>query len=287
MVGVTDGLRLHVRDWRPVDAHGAAVVCLPGFARTLEDFGELAEHLSSEPGGERRVVAISARGRGLSDRDPDPTRYQVSVEAADALSALDALSIAEALMVGTSRGGLQAMTIAALRPGALKAVVLNDIGPMIDPLGLVRIRAMLQDRGPPRDWEDAAGRLSRFHGERFPALDLADFDRWARRVWREGPRGLEPAYDPALADAFAAIDLEKPPPPLWPLFDALKAIPLMVIRGEHSDILSAATLAELSARRPDAAVRIVPGQGHAPLLADHPTLDAIAAFLRSADASPR
>lgn len=279
MVEAGDGLKLHVRTWTPDGSGDRIVACLPGLTRTLEDFVPLARHLSARGW---RVIAISARGRGLSDRDPDPARYQINTEADDALRALDALGVAKASFVGTSRGGLLAMMIGLMRRAIVKAVVLNDIGPDIDLAGLRRLRDDLHDQSVPRDWADAAARLARRHAERFPALDRDDFDRWARRAWREVDGRLEKVSDPAFARLLDGVDLDNPMEPLWPLFDALREKPVMVVRGALSDILSADQLAALVARRPDLAVHVVEGQGHAPLLDDAPAMNAIADFLEKA-----
>ncbi|WP_020178679.1 alpha/beta hydrolase [Methylopila sp. M107] len=268
-----------MRDWTPDAVRGGPVVCLPGLSRTLEDFVPLARRLSAAG---RRVIAISARGRGLSDRDADPTRYQVKIEAEDALAVLDDLDIEAATWVGTSRGGLQAMMIGALRPQAVRAVVLNDIGPEIEPDGLKQIRRSLQESWRPASFAEAADRLRLANGARFPALGPQDYDGWARRAWVETEAGFEPASDPALARIFDGVDLDQPIPPLWALFDALKETPLMVVRGEFSDILSEPQLARIVERRPDVAVHRVAGQGHAPLLDDRPAIEAIVGFLDQA-----
>ncbi|MFC3693863.1 alpha/beta fold hydrolase [Chenggangzhangella methanolivorans] len=278
-VTVPDGLKLHVRDWRPAAHRGAPVVCLPGLARTLDDFVLLAERLSAQG---RRVIAISARGRGLSERDPDPARYQLKTESEDVLATLDAIGVDAAHVVGTSRGGLHAMTIAALRPSALRSVVLNDIGPVVETEGLKRIREGLARHQAPRDFAHGARLLAMAYAERFPALTAQDFDRWARRAWRSAPTGLEPACDPALMRIFEGVDLDRPTPAIWPVFDLLAGVPLMVVRGEHSDILSAETVRAMTERRPLTVVT-TPGQGHAPLLEDEPTMSAIARFLDEAD----
>lgn len=278
-IETADGLKLHVRDWTPEAPDGPPVVCLPGLARTLEDFVPLATFLSSPDGGNRRVLAISARGRGLSDRDPDPLNYTLKTESEDVIHVLVSLSIGRGAFIGTSRGGLQSMMIAALRPGLPAAVVLNDIGPVIEAAGLKRIRDALLDGRAPADWREAADLLESAHAARFPALDREDFERWAHRAWREGRTGLEPACDPALSVTMTGLDLDKPIAPLWALFDALAAIPLMTVRGGLSDILSAEALDDMAARRPDLVRHVTPGQGHAPLLDDAPTMGAVARFL--------
>jgi pimeloyl-ACP methyl ester carboxylesterase len=283
MVRAGDGLRLHVRDWAPPHPRGAPVVCLPGLARTAEDFEDLALHLASETGGSRRVIAISARGRGESDRDPDPGRYRMDVEAADALLVLDALSVSGPFLVGTSRGGLQAMTIAAIRTGFWRAAVLNDVGPVLEARGLRRIRDQISRAGRPRDWRAAEEQTAALNRAFFPSLTETDFARWARRTWREGADGLEPTCDPALARIFVGLDLDQPLPALWALFDALAGTPTMVVRGALSDVLSASAVSEMRTRRSDLAVHEVPDQGHAPLLGDRPTMEAIARFFDSAE----
>lgn len=279
-VAVPDGLKLHLRDWWPPEPRGAPVVCLPGLARTLEDFTTLAERLSAAG---RRVVAISARGRGLSDRDPDPKRYQLKIESEDALAVLETLGIGRAHVIGTSRGGLQAMMIAALKPAVLRSVVLNDIGPVVEAEGLKRIHQALSRARTPADLADGARRIARFNEERFPALTADDYDRWAARSWTVTPEGLVPTCDPALVGIFDGIDLDKPSPPIWPLFDALGHTPLMVVRGECSDLFSVETVEQMAARRDAMTTFTTPGQGHAPLLDDEPTMSAIAAFLDGVD----
>lgn len=276
-IAAPDGLTLHVRDRPGADPAATPVVCLPGLSRSLEDFEELAARLAAG----RRVVAISARGRGLSDRDPDPARYDVRIESADVLAVIDRLAIPRAAFVGTSRGGVQAMMIAAIRPACVAAVALNDVGPVIEQAGLKRIRDYLAPSAPPTDWNEAAERIARRDGPWFPKLARADFDRIARRTWREGAEGLEPAWDPAIHRTLAGLDFDKPLPPLWGLFEALKDAPVMVVRGALSDVLSAGTVREMAAKRPDLVIHEVPDEGHAPLLADQPAQDAIERFLAS------
>ncbi|GBD48501.1 alpha/beta fold hydrolase [Methylopila sp. Yamaguchi] len=287
-IATTHGLRLHVRAWSPPEPHGLPVVCLPGLARGLEDFNELADHLASPAGGGRHVVAISARGRGLSDRDPKPARYDVRVEASDVLAVADALGLAHAALIGTSRGGLQAMALGALRPGFGHAVILNDVGPVIEPQGLLRIRSYLAAATAPKTWDEAESAVVDLFGARFPALGPAEFRRMARRTWRETAEGgLAPLTDPALMRSLESLDLEKPLPTLWPLFDGMAGVPLMAIRGETSDILSRETLRAMKARRPDLVVLDVPGQGHAPQLGDPLTLAAVTAFLAASETPGR
>lgn len=280
-IAAPDGLRLHVRCYgRSVT--GTPVVCLPGLARTAADFDLLATALSQESGNPRRVVALDYRGRGLSDYDRNPANYSLPVELSDILAVLAAIEAMPAIFVGTSRGGILAMLLAAVRPTAIAGVVLNDIGPVIEPQGLMRIKGYVGKLPQPRTFEEGAEILRRlFHGQ-FPKLGPADWLAGARRIFKEENGHLVTTYDPNLAMAMEKIDLEQPIPALWKEFDALAKVPVMVVRGENSDILSQKTVAEMKARRADMEVLQVSDQGHAPLLAERETIARIKAFVEAA-----
>ncbi len=276
-----DGTRLAATLRGPDDdAAGPPIVCLPGLTRNGRDFAILAEALSTGPSA-RRVIAMDFRGRGLSAH-AEPATYRPDVEAADTLSGFDALDVDKAAIVGTSRGGIVAMVLAATAGNRIGPVVLNDIGPVIELKGLLAIRDRMQGTvGAPLDsFEAAAHALRRFLGADFPDLDDAGWLRLARQTHREDEAGRPVLdYDPALATAFSGFDPEKGLPPLWPVFDAFGDRPVLVVRGEHSDILSETTVSAMQARLPNVAVHRVPGEGHAPLLWDGPTIGRIRAFL--------
>ncbi|TIV95475.1 MAG: alpha/beta hydrolase, partial [Mesorhizobium sp.] len=175
----SDGLKLHARIYGETNTDGWPVVCLPGLTRNARDFHEFAFHLSSKAKRPRKVIAFDYRGRAQSDYDPDITHYNAGVEAGDVLAGLSELGIAEAVFIGTSRGGLIIHVLGALKPAALKAIVLNDIGPVIEAQGFAQIRAYL-DRAPkPKTFAEAVDAQRRVHGASFPALTDAD---WARMV---------------------------------------------------------------------------------------------------------
>lgn len=282
-ITTTDGLSLHARDFGPHDSGRTPVLCLPGLTRTLEDFDVLAPALASAPGAPRRVVALSLRGRGRSTRDPKPENYTVPVEAADVITATTALGIPSAMIVGTSRGGLIAMTLAAMQPALLAGVVFNDIGPVLDMAGLMRIKGYAGRITRPNSWDEAASNHKALFGRDFPKVSDAAWMAWAKRAWTEDGGRFRGTCDPHVADGFAAIDEANPPPELWPLYDALPDIPLMVIRGALSDLLSPATVAAMKARRPGLEIVEVPDEGHAPLLEDGPTIARIMAFAARCD----
>jgi pimeloyl-ACP methyl ester carboxylesterase len=271
-----DGLRLHALEWTQERPLGLPVLCLPGLTRNADDFLELGSALA---GTGRRVIAVDYRGRGGSDWDPDPARYTVPVETADVLALCDSFSINRALVVGTSRGGLIAMAIAAARPALLAAVVLNDIGPVIEADGLRRIRGYAGRMPAPADWSEAGQLLASTSDGRFPRIGPKAWERYARLVWRTDGGKLSLRYDPELRRGLEAIDLDQPIPSLWDLFDALGDTPVLVIRGANSDLLSEATVAAMSDRRSAMETRVIADQGHAPFLDDAQTIAAISDFL--------
>ncbi len=277
-ISAPDGLRLHVRcygkrSWQPLP-----VVCLPGLARTAADFEALARALSEDPKQPRAVFALDYRGRGQSDYDRDISHYSLQTELADVLAVLAALDCMPAVIVGTSRGGLLAMLLAAVRPSAIAGVVLNDIGPVIEPQGLMRIKGYVGKLPQPRDFEDGAEILRRLFSGQFPNLTHADWLASARRTFKQCEDALVPTYDVRLAETFEGADFERPLPSLWKEFDALARLPLLVIRGANSDLLSMATLVAMRARRSEMETLEVPDQGHTPLLAEPDTIGRISAF---------
>jgi pimeloyl-ACP methyl ester carboxylesterase len=274
-----DGLRLHVRTHGAREDRTLPVVCLPGLARTCQDFDPLATELAGDPEQPRWIVALDYRGRGQSDYDRNPANYSFTVELADVLSVLTALDIAQAVFVGTSRGGILSMLLASARPTVLAGVVLNDIGPVIEPRGLMRIKSYVGRLPIPQSYEGAAEILRRLFAPQFPKLSGDDWLAFARRTFREHDGTLVPNYDVRLAKTLEGIELERPIPPLWKEFDALAHVPVMVIRGANSDVLSAGTVAAMRARRPDLDVIEVADQGHAPLLAESGLTHRIGAFV--------
>jgi pimeloyl-ACP methyl ester carboxylesterase len=275
-----DGLKLHLYDYDP-GGDATPVVCLPGLARTGADFDALAKRLSRR----RRVIAIDYRGRGLSERDSDWTKYDLFVENADILAQLTAVGIGEAIVVGTSRGGLHAMLFAATRPALLRGVVLNDIGPVIDVKGLTRIRGYVGKLPAPASWSDAVDMAKRVLSAQFTSLTEDEWEAYARLTFEEKDGRLVARYDPALSKGLETLDLTVPPPTAWPQFEGLRNVPVLTLRGENSDLLSPETLAEMARRHPRFEAHTVAGQGHAPLLLDAPTLARIEAFIESVDAA--
>ncbi len=284
-----DGLWLGARLWTPPPDAAAPsgpwpVLCLPGLSRNGRDFAALATRLAAAG---HRVIVMDYRGRGLSDRDPDWRNYAIPIEAQDIDTGLDALGLERFAVVGTSRGGLHAMLLAIRRPAAVAAIVLNDIGPQIEMAGLRRIAESIGKDMTAPDWQTAAERLSKTFGHQFPVLTSADqWLRLARQLYRDQSDGLCLDYDPDLARPLAGLDDGEPPADLWSAFPALASVPLFILRGENSDILSPATVTRMLAEHPRADAIVVPGQGHAPMLWEDAIQSQILEFIQRA-AAPR
>jgi pimeloyl-ACP methyl ester carboxylesterase len=200
------------------------------------------------------------------------------------IAVIAALEISPAIILGTSRGGMVAMHLAAMHPAAIAGVVLNDIGPVIEPKGLMRIKSYVGKLPEPRGFEEGADILRRTSDAQFPKLETADWLAAAHRMWREENGRLIAKYDPGLARAVAAVGPDQPIPTMWSQFDALGQMPLLVIRGANTDILSLETAHAMQARHPDMDLYEVPDQGHAPLLAEPETIKRIATFAAECDA---
>jgi pimeloyl-ACP methyl ester carboxylesterase len=278
-VTAQDGLKLHVREWGPRAAATLPVVCLPGLARTVADFAPLATALAGDSKAPRRVLALDSRGRGKSQYDPNAQNYTLRMELTDLLAVLTALEIPQAVFVGTSRGGILTMLLGAACPTVLAGCVLNDIGPVIEAKGLARIKSYVGKLPQPASFADAADILRKLFGSQFPKLTDDEWLAFAQRTFKQEGGRILPDYDAKLAITLEDVDLEQPLPTMWKEFDSLARVPVMLIRGANSDILSAATAAAMRARRGSLELVTVPDQGHAPLLADVDTIARIAGFI--------
>ncbi len=272
-----DGVRIHARDYEQSgDGQRPTLVCLHGLSRNAADFATLAARLP-----QYRLLVIEQRGRGKSDVDPDPSRYDVGRYVEDTLGLLAALEIRRPVLVGTSMGGLMAMLMLARDPAGYRGALLNDIGPVVEAAGLARIQGYVGKVAPAADWAAAAAATRSSNAVAFPDYADADWLAFARRLYRQRPDGmLEPAYDPAIALPLGNGDPEKAvPPDLWSVFDLLGDAPLLVVRGALSDILSATTVTEMQRRHPALQAVEVPRVGHAPMLDEPEAFEAFERFL--------
>lgn len=276
-----DGLRLHARSYPCPGSERRPLVCLPGLARNCRDFHDLATALSLNRDAGRDVYTIDYRGRGRSQADPDWKNYTVLTELNDVLDFMALRGLHGAAVLGTSRGGLIAMLMGVLRPTAMGAVILNDIGPVMERDGLSRIVAYLGRLPIPNDWAEATRMVHGMLHRGFTAVPEDQWESIARQIFNDEHGLPAPAYDPNLAKAISLLDA--PPPDLWPQFMSLARLPTLVLRGANSDILSAATLEEMRRRHPRLEAVTVRGQGHAPFLKDPPSITTIGEFLARTD----
>src|SRR5579863_5451205 len=269
-----DKLRLFCRIYPAPQTGAVPVLCLPGLTRNSRDFTALATHLNSHC----EVLTADLRGRGRSAWDPDPTHYQLPTYVQDAWSLLDARRISRVLVIGTSLGALMGMVMAAAKPERIAGVVLNDAGPEIDPAGLRRIAGYAGKLPPVTSWRDAAAQAKNIYGLAFPGLTDEDWLAYARQGYRENADGIpEPDVDPKISEAFKAPAAA--PADMWPLFAMIKSVPMLVIRGALSDLLSAATVERMAREKPVLEHITVANRGHAPLLNEPECLRAIDAFV--------
>lgn len=273
---VASGLKLHARTYEGGDK--TPVLCLHGLTRNVADFEELAPKIAATG---RRIAALSFRGRGRSDYDPDYLNYHPLTYRDDVLKVLDALNMPKAVLVGTSLGGITTMLVNEAAPNRVKAAIINDVGPDLAPEGIARIASYVgKDNGPAADIEEAAARIKAINSVAFPDASDEEWIKFARRTFRETDKGWTLDYDPNVAKALAEVG---PAPDLWAPFESLKNKPTLIIRGGISDLLSPEIVAKMRAVHPGFDYTEVPNVGHAPMLTEPAAWDAIEAFLGEID----
>ena len=266
-----DGLQLYYRDYAgPADR--PPLLMLHGLTRNSRDF----EYIAGRYAGDWRVIAVDFRGRGHSQYDPNSANYQPPTYAMDILQLLDELGIDRAVFMGTSLGGLVTMIIATVAAQRIAGVLLNDVGPELDLSGIDRIKSYVGKQVLFRDWDDAADRLQQRAGDVYPAYDHAAWVRFAKRACRQTEGGVEFDYDMKIAEPFEAGNTGEIKD-AWPYYRALGDRPVLVLRGEHSDLLPGPAADRMAKEIPDVEVVTVKGVGHAPDL-DEP--EAVAAIDR-------
>jgi pimeloyl-ACP methyl ester carboxylesterase len=277
-----DGLRLHARDYPggPGEAR-LPVVCIHGLTRNARDFEDVAPYIAATG---RRVLALDVRGRGLSAYDPNPMNYHPATYAADVIALFDQAGLSRAVFVGTSMGGLITMTLSALKPSAVAAAVLNDIGPEISPVGLGRIASYVGKSAPVKTWEDAAAVCKQNNAVAFPDLTDVEWLAFAHRAYREGPDGVPVAdYDVNIAVPLRAAPNPAIAPAMWPLFKKLaRKRMLLTVRGGLSDLLDPKTVKGMLRAARHMGYVEVSGVGHAPALTEPAARNAILDFLAEA-----
>ncbi|MEO7563713.1 MAG: alpha/beta hydrolase [Sphingomicrobium sp.] len=275
----SDGLRLHFRDY-PGPAGEVPILCLPGLTRNVRDFADFGLRLSPR----HRVIAFEFRGRGTSAFDPEPKRYLPPTYARDTIELLDHLGVAKAVFVGTSLGGIVAMMVAVMAGDRIAGSILNDVGPELSDTGLDRIRDYVGSGRSFATWAEAGAAVADNQSRLPTAWGAVEWQAMARRLCRTGADGsIHFDYDPAIAEPFRTAS-RKSDFDMWPLLDALAERPLLVLRGEHSELFTGAALEAIKQRNPRIETAIVPGAGHAPELNEPQAIAAIDRFLERLEA---
>lgn len=269
-----DGLRLYARDYPGPHANAAAIVCLPGLTRNSKDFAALAEALQAT----HRVICPDLRGRGRSQTDSDTTRYRPDQYAEDIITLMDLLLLSNVYLIGTSLGGLVSFLLLAREGARIAGAVINDIGPEIDPVGLARIASYAGKSAAVNTWDEAARQTAAINGGAFPEYCHDDWLVFAQKLYVQIDRTPTLDYDPHIADAVESSTANPRGATLWPLAAQFPPIPMLVIRGELSDILSATTLRQMEERIPKLTAVTIPGRGHAPSLDEPAARDALWRF---------
>jgi pimeloyl-ACP methyl ester carboxylesterase len=264
-----DGLELFYRDYNG-EMPGTPVICLPGLTRNSRDFIHVAEHI----GERRRVIAPDFRGRGFSAHDANWKNYHPGTYVTDTWTLLDELGIETVIIIGTSLGGLCAMAMSAMNAERLAAVIMNDVGPEINPAGLARIQSYVGKQTPPKSWDEAADQAFEAYSDTMPGLPRTYWERMAWRAYREGPDGVPVLdYDQNIGRAVREVGAQVADP--WVFFEALKPVPTTLLWGEGSDILTRDIVDKMLARHEEMRLVPVANRGHAPQLDEPECLAAI------------
>ena len=279
-----DGLELFARDYSPLHSTLTPLLCLPGLTRNSKDFETIAPWLAQA----RRVIAPDFRGRGLSQYASDPASYRPDIELVDVISLLSFLKVDRVAIVGTSRGGIVGMLMAAFFRDRLAGLFLNDVGPELDSSGLLRIRSYLGVQIEFASWEMAVANMKSTNIG-FDSLGSDEWQAFARRVFKTENGLPRIDYDPALLLTFPDVEdiTAGRVANLWELFGKIENLPVSVVRGEHSDLLSAATVAAMKQKNAALDATAIPQRGHAPFLDEALAKDALVRWLARVDAKEK
>lgn len=281
-----DDLMLYARCYGEPDLPARTVLCLAGLTRNSKDFHDLALALSTHPTNPRQVYCLDYRGRGRSQWDTNWRNYSPLIELIDVINLITVRDLHDLAVIGTSRGGIIGMLMAVMRPSSLGTIVMNDIGPVIETAGLARILGYAGKIPVPLNWEEAARLVRDINKRQFPALRESEWEELARQWFNEVDGRPASSYDPNVGKALSEIDISKPIPEMWAYFDALAQRPVLVLRGEHSDILSGKTVHDMQSRHPLLTAHTIQNEGHAPLLRDAFSQRLISDFLIRHDPAP-
>lgn len=271
---VDDGLTLYARDYN-ASSSSTVLLCLHGLSRNSADFEPLCESLS----GHYRIISVDQRGRGLSQWDENSSRYQLPNYVEDMWQLLDQLDVNRVVVIGTSMGGLMGMLMAAQKPERIQGLVINDVGPEVDPRGLARIMGYVGKTVSIENWDDAAAQTQSINQVCFPNFTQAQWQAMARRTYRENDLGVPvPNYDPQISAPIQSDESAAVPPDLWPMFESI-AVPMLTLRGSLSDLMSGDCLQKMAKLKPQMQWAEIDDVGHAPVLDEPQAVSAIENFI--------
>lgn len=272
---VDDGLTLYARDYNQ-SLSPTVLLCLHGLSRNSADFEPLCQRLSSH----YRIIAVDQRGRGLSQWDTDSSRYQLTSYVEDMWQLLDQQGIEKVIVIGTSMGGLMGMLMAAQKPERIQGLVINDVGPEVDPKGLSRIMSYVGKTAEVNSWDDAAAQVQSINQVCFPNFTFEQWQAMARRTYREDDRGVPvPNYDPTISAPLQTDTTTAVPADLWPVFEML-TVPMLTLRGALSDLFSHDCLCRMRKLQPAMQFVEIDDVGHAPILDEPQAVESIEGFLK-------
>jgi pimeloyl-ACP methyl ester carboxylesterase len=274
-----DGLRLYARDYRCRDqsiAEPQTILCMHGLTRNSADFAGLASYLSQH----YRVLSVDNRGRGRSDYDSTIANYTPVTYVQDMFKLLDELGVEQVILCGTSMGGLMSFIMGAMQPDRIRGMIINDIGPEVDQAGLDRIKGYVGKVKAVSTWSEAIAQAKEINGIAFPDFSDEEWEDFARGIYRDEEGVPVLAYDPAISQPMSDDESGAVPPDLWPLFEEIVAIPMLVIRGETSDILAPSCVTSMREKKPDLQFAEIPHRGHAPTLNEPASRLTIDSFLQ-------
>jgi pimeloyl-ACP methyl ester carboxylesterase len=276
-----DGLKLYARDYHSAGADENAkptLLCMHGLTRNSADFEGICQHLTDK----YRLIVVDQRGRGLSAYDSEPANYQPTVYVEDMFALLQHLNISSVTLMGTSMGGIMAMMMAAMQPELINGLIINDIGPELNPLGLARIQSYVGKAVSISSWQDAARASKQTNGSAFPNFTEQDWLEFAQRTYRADTSGNPVLdYDPAISTPIKASSGQSLAIDLWPIFEQCIEKPMLLIRGELSDLLATSCVTKMHSLKADLSFVQVPNVGHAPFLDEAIAVAAIKQFLQT------
>ncbi|GAA0403895.1 alpha/beta hydrolase [Cocleimonas flava] len=275
-----NGLRLYARDYSTAldkNPNAKTILCMHGLTRNSADFEDICNQLADD----YRLIVVDQRGRGLSDYDPDPNNYNPLIYVQDMFLLLAELKLSSVILFGTSMGGIMSMMMAAMKPDMVEALIINDVGPEIAEKGLDRLKKYVGKQTPVNTWEEAARQTEVINRIAFPDATNEDWLKFAKRLYREDENGRPViACDPNIAIPLQDNSDNSVAPDLWPVYEQILDKPMLLIRGELSDIIDVECVERMQQMKPDLEVLEIPNVGHAPLLSEEAVEPAIAKFLQ-------